>query len=190
MTALPIVETTDSDISGYIPTNLISITDGQIYLDTARFERNQRPAVDVGRSVSRIGAMAQPPAMRTAARNLRVLMSRFEALEALTRVGLDVDPATQQTLQRGRLLRELLRQPRFTNRSIAEQIMTLTAITAGWLDALSPAQARAVVEHALRHTHSECPAIVETLDTGTLPSGEWQAAVHACLMQALETRAP
>jgi F-type H+-transporting ATPase subunit alpha len=179
VTALPIVETTDSDISGYIPTNLISITDGQIYLDTARFERNQRPAVDIGRSVSRIGAMAQPPAIRTVARNLRVLLSRFEALEALTRVGLDVDPATQQTLRRGRLLRELLRQPRFTNRSIAAQVVTLTAVTAGWLDAVEPGRAR-----------SECAAIIETLDAGTLPPGEWQAAVHAGVLQSLEMREP
>jgi F-type H+-transporting ATPase subunit alpha len=79
VTAFPIVETTDSDISGYIPTNLISITDGQIYLDTARFERNQRPAVDIGRSVSRIGSAAQSVAMKTASRNFRILMSRFEA---------------------------------------------------------------------------------------------------------------
>jgi F-type H+-transporting ATPase subunit alpha len=190
VTALPIVETTDSDISGYIPTNLISITDGQIYLDTVRFERNQRPAVDIGRSVSRIGAMAQPPAMRTAARNLRVLISRFEALEALTRVGLDVDPATQRTLQRGRILRELLRQPGFTNRSIAEQVVTLTAVTAGWLDALEPAPARAVVERTLRRVHSEYTAVIETLDAGTLPPGEWQAAVHACLTQSMETYTP
>jgi F-type H+-transporting ATPase subunit alpha len=190
VTALPIVETTDSDISGYIPTNLISITDGQIYLDTARFERNQRPAVDIGRSVSRIGAMAQPPAMRVAARNLRVLISRFEALEALTRVGLDVDPTTQRTLQRGRILRELLRQPGFTARSSAEQVVTLTAVTAGWLDALEPASAHAVVERTFRRVRSDCAAVIETLDAGTLPPGEWQAALHTCLTQSMETYTP
>lgn len=97
VTAFPIVETTDSDLSAYIPTNLISITDGQVYLDTGRFERNQRPAVDVGRSVSRVGGAAQLGPMRAAARNLRITMSRFEALEALTRVGLDVDPATRNS---------------------------------------------------------------------------------------------
>ena len=91
VTAFPIVETTDSDISGYIPTNLISITDGQIYLDTARFERNQRPAVDIGRSVSRIGSAAQSAAMKTASRNLRILMSRFEAIGSIDASGLDVD---------------------------------------------------------------------------------------------------
>ena len=106
VTALPIIETTESDISAYIPTNLISITDGQIYLDTVRFERNQRPAIDIGRSVSRIGSAAQPASIRAASRNLRILMSRFEALEALTRVGLDVDEATRATIRRGRLMRD------------------------------------------------------------------------------------
>jgi F-type H+-transporting ATPase subunit alpha len=128
VTAFPIVETTDSDISAYIPTNLISITDGQVYLDTARFERNQRPAVDIGRSVSRVGGAAQPAAMREAARNLRITMSRFESLETLTRVGLDVDPGTRQAVERGRILRELLRQPRFTVRTVADQVFALSAV--------------------------------------------------------------
>ena len=79
---LPLAETTDGDISTYIPTNLISITDGQIYLDTTRFERDQRPAIDIGRSVSRIGAVAQPKIMRAVAKNLRIHWSRFEALES------------------------------------------------------------------------------------------------------------
>ncbi|HEX7785401.1 MAG TPA: F0F1 ATP synthase subunit alpha, partial [Methylomirabilota bacterium] len=142
ITALPIVETTDSDISAYIPTNLISITDGQVYLDAARFERNQRPAVDIGRSVSRIGGAAQPAVMRAAARNLRVNVARYESLEALTRVGLDVDPATRQTIERGRIVRELLRQPRFTVRTVADQILALTAVAEGWLDQLSPSAGR------------------------------------------------
>ena len=83
VTAFPLIETTDGDISSYIPTNLISITDGQIYLDTGRFERNQRPAIDIGRSVSRIGGVAQSPRMRKAAKNLKILLSRFESLESL-----------------------------------------------------------------------------------------------------------
>ncbi len=118
MTAFPLVETTDGDISAYIPTNLISITDGQIYLDTGRFERDLRPAIDIGRSVSRIGAIAQPPPMRKAAKNLKIQLSRFESLEKLSRVGLDIDVATQATLQDGDILRALLRQGRFSPRSI------------------------------------------------------------------------
>lgn len=145
ITAFPIAETTDSDISAYVPTNIISITDGQLYLDTALFEQNQRPAVDVGKSVSRVGGAAQPAALNAAARNLRIVIARFDALEALTRVGLDVDPATRAVVERGRVLRELLRQPRFTVRTVADQVFALTALTEGWLDALSPGDARDAV---------------------------------------------
>ena len=109
VTAFPLIETTDGDISAYIPTNLISITDGQIYLDTGRFERDQRPAIDIGRSVSRIGAVAQPAPMRRAAKNLKIHLSRFESLEKLSRVGLDIDMATQTTLQDGSTLRRSAR---------------------------------------------------------------------------------
>ena len=142
ITALPLVETTEGDISAYIPTNLISITDGQLYLDSGRFERNQRPAIDIGKSVSRIGGAAQDEAMRAIARNLRIDLSRFEALEALTRVGLDVDLKTEQTLRRGRLLRELLRQPRFAFRAVSQQLVTLLAVEQGLLSAIPAGEVR------------------------------------------------
>jgi F-type H+-transporting ATPase subunit alpha len=178
VTAFPIVETTDSDISGYIPTNLISITDGQIYLDTSRFERNQRPAVDIGRSVSRIGSAAQSPAMKTASRNLRILMSRFEALEALTRVGLDVDESTQSVVRRGRIMRELLRQSRLAHRSTAEQVLLLTATSEGWLDEIDLGTASATVDKLLRRARSEAAALMSTIDTGLLPE-HWKDQVAA-----------
>ncbi len=173
VTALPIIETTESDISAYIPTNLISITDGQIYLDTTRFERNQRPAIDIGRSVSRIGSAAQPASIRAASRNLRILMSRFEALEALTRVGLDVDEATQATIGRGRLMRDLLRQPRFAPRSPAEQVLTLTAVHEGWLKDVTLDNARRRIANILATARREIPNIIADLDAGKLPDG-WQ----------------
>jgi F-type H+-transporting ATPase subunit alpha len=181
VTAFPIVETTDSDISGYIPTNLISITDGQIYLDTARFERNQRPAVDIGRSVSRIGSAAQSEAMKTAARNLRILMSRFEALEVLTRVGLDVDESTQAVIRRGRIMRELLRQSRLTHRSTADQVLLLTATSEGWLDELELDTVAAQVAKLLRRSHSEAAEVMSAIDAGILPEN-WkpQLAVTVC----------
>lgn len=180
VTAFPIVETTDSDISGYIPTNLISITDGQIYLDTSRFERNHRPAVDVGRSVSRIGAAAQPPAMRAASRNLRILTSRFEAVEALTRVGLDVDESTQVTIRRGRIVRELLRQPRFAPRSVADQVLLLTAASEGWLDAMPVDAVADEAPKLVRRARTNAPEVMVALDAGQLPQG-WQAALRgAC----------
>ena len=175
VTALPIVETIDSDISGYIPTNLISITDCQIYLDTVRFERNQRPAVDIGRSVSRIGSVAQPPLLRAAARNLRMLISRFESLEALTRVGLDVDTSTQRTISRGRLLRELLGQRRVQCRDVVEQVTTLTAIARGWLDDVEPEQACALLRLVLERLQAEQPGLWETMSAGEIPKEDWLA---------------
>lgn len=187
VTALPIVETTDSDISGYIPTNLISITDGQIYLDTNRFERNERPAVDIGRSVSRIGAKAQPEAMRAAAKNFRILMSRFEALESLARVGLDVDPSTAQAIHRGRVMRELLRQGRFAKRSVASQVVTLTAVIEGWFDDVAPDQARDLMDRILARTYGELGSIVTTLDSGGLPKEEWKQRLGA-LVQTERSR--
>lgn len=173
VTAFPLVETTDSDISGYIPTNLISITDGQIYLDTARFERNQRPAVDIGRSVSRIGSAAQSKATKTAARNLRILMSRFEAVEALTRVGLDVDTSTQSVIRRGRIMRELLRQPRFDHRSTADQVLLLTATSEGWLDDMDLTAASATASRLLQRARSEAAPLMAVIDRGQLPN-DWK----------------
>jgi F-type H+-transporting ATPase subunit alpha len=190
VTALPIVETTDSDISGYIPTNLISITDGQIYLDTSRFERNERPAVDIGRSVSRIGAVAQPEAMRAAAKNLRILMSRFEAVESLARVGLDVDPSTARAIHRGRVMRELLRQGRFEKRSVSAQVFLLTAVTEGWLDAIAPEKAHELMNRVLFRTRTELEEIVETLDAGALPGKDWKIHIQALLQPAAKEVVP
>jgi F-type H+-transporting ATPase subunit alpha len=181
VTALPIVETTDSDLSGYIPTNLISITDGQIYLDPARHQRNERPAVDVGRSVSRIGGRAQAEIVRKTARNLRILISRFEELEALTRVGLEVDASTERTIRRGRVLRELLRQSRFACRPISEQVLTLTAVSEGWLDDAGPTSVRQIVALAIARARTEHPAMTAKLDAGVTPEGDWVAAFKACV---------
>ena len=185
VTAFPVIETTDGDISAYIPTNLISITDGQLYFDTVRFERNQRPAIDIGRSVSRVGGAAQSPPMRAAARTLRIAMSRFETLEALTRVGLDVDPATRAAVERGLLIRELLRQPRFTPRGPAQQILALTASGAGWLDALTPARASEATWSAIAAIAPELPDVVAALDAGERPADGWAERVHDLLQRHL-----
>jgi F-type H+-transporting ATPase subunit alpha len=175
VTALPIVETTESDIAAYIPTNVISITDGQIYLDAGRFARNQRPAVDIGRSVSRIGGAAQPEALRKAARNLRILHSRFEELEALTRVGLEVESGVEREIDRGRLLRALLRQDRLTPRSVTDQVMAVAAVTDGWLDGLAEERVREFVEALVARARAREPELISALDAGRLPAGEWRA---------------
>lgn len=181
VTAFPIVETTDSDISAYIPTNLISITDGQLYLDTGRFERNLRPAVDIGRSVSRIGAVAQPVAMRQAARNLRILMSRFESLEALTRVGLDVEEQTQRTLRRGQVMRELLRQGRLSPRAVSAQVFALTAVSEGWLEGREPAEAVARVWLSVERARRREPEVMRGLDGAAPLPEDWKERLRACL---------
>ena len=166
VTALPIVETTDGDLSGYIPTNLISITDGQVYLDRARHERNERPAVDVGRSVSRIGGKAQPRVVRTAAKNLRIAIARFEELEALTRVGLEVDASTERTVRRGRILRDVLRQPRLAPRAVSYQVLALGAVLEGWVDDLEPAVATATIAGAYDRARLGLASAVRDLDGG------------------------
>jgi F-type H+-transporting ATPase subunit alpha len=173
VTALPIVETTESDISAYIPTNLISITDGQICLDRARFERDERPAVDVGRSVSRIGSAAQPLAVRKASRNLRVLLARFESLEALTRVGLDVEPSTRTSLERGAIMRELLRQPRLSARGVGRQLLDLLAVSEGWLDGLRPHDGAV----AIRRAAERADALLTSLDSSKPLDREWVDAL-------------
>jgi len=189
ITAFPVVETTDSDISSYIPTNLISITDGQIYLDTARFERNQRPPIDVGRSVSRIGGAAQLAVMRAAARNVRIEMVRFEALETLTRVGLDVDPKTRRAIERGRTLRVLLRQPRFTVRTVADQVLALTAMTEGWLDDLAPAEAARILWAAAERARDELAALVAALNSGEALAAEAREQLRDVVQRSREAAA-
>jgi F-type H+-transporting ATPase subunit alpha len=184
VTALPLAETTDGDISTYIPTNLISITDGQIYLDTARFERDQRPAIDIGRSVSRIGAVAQPKPLRAAAKNLRIRLSQFESLEKLSRVGLDIDVATQATLKEGNILRALLRQGRLSPRGIAEQVIALTAVSEQWLKDIEPRHALLIVDALMSVLRRDQIAIIPALDAGELPKGDWKTIVAALVPQA------
>jgi F-type H+-transporting ATPase subunit alpha len=177
VTALPLIETSDGDISSYIPTNLISITDGQIYLDSTRFEKNLRPAIDIGRSVSRIGSSAQNPAMRYAAKNLRIQISRFESMESLTRVGLEMDTAMQDSVVKGNLLRQLLRQLRFANRDVLQQAIALIAVREFWLEGIKPAMASEYVDRLVNRIKNELPEIAQTLSSGALPADDWLDSV-------------
>jgi F-type H+-transporting ATPase subunit alpha len=189
VTALPLVETTDGDISAYIPTNLISITDGQIYLDSTRFERDQRPAIDIGRSVSRIGSVAQPKPMRKAAKNLKIQFSRFETLEKLSRVGLDIDLSSQAALREGKALRDLLRQQRLSPRSIAHQVIQLTSISQQWFQDLEPWQVVYAATALVELAKASLPEITEAFDRGQLPETDWKQAL-AGLTDAARSRVP
>jgi len=137
LTALPIVETEAQNISAYIPTNLISITDGQIYLSPKLFAKGNLPAVDVGRSVSRVGGKTQLPAYREVAGDLRLSYSQFQELEAFARFGTRMDEDTRKTLDRGRRVREILKQAQYQPLTVAEQIAALVALNEGVLDNLA-----------------------------------------------------
>lgn len=178
VTAFPLIETTEGDISSYIPTNLISITDGQIYLDSARFERNQRPAIDVGRSVSRIGGVAQSPRMRKASKNLKILLSRFESLESLSRVGMEMDLGMQDTIRRGTALRELLRQGRLQHRDLLEQTVALTAVSEDWLAEIPLHRIRAFIKEICDTARREQAEWVEQILSGELLKEGWQAPLE------------
>jgi len=134
LTALPVVETEAQDISSYIPTNLISITDGQIYLTPRLFQKGILPAVDVGKSVSRVGGKAQLPAYRLVAGDLRLSYSQFEELESFSRFGTRLDEATRRVLERGWRIREILKQPQYEPMPASEQIAALIAVTGGAMD--------------------------------------------------------
>lgn len=136
LTALPIVETQEGDVSAYIPTNVISITDGQVYLQSNLFFQGQRPAVDVGISVSRVGGAAQIPAMKQVAGNLRLDLASYSELQSFAQFGSDLDKATQMQLAHGSRMTELLKQKRFSALSVAEQVIVLFAGNKGYLDDL------------------------------------------------------
>jgi len=137
LTALPIIETQARNISAYIPTNLISITDGQIYLSPPLFERGQLPAIDIGKSVSRVGGKAQLPAFRAVAGDLRLAYAQFEELESFARFGTRLDEDTRRRLDRGRRVREVLKQGQGDHLSVAAQIVVLLATTEGVLDGVA-----------------------------------------------------
>jgi F-type H+-transporting ATPase subunit alpha len=166
LTALPIVETEEQNISAYIPTNLISITDGQIYLTPDLFQKGILPAVDVGKSVSRVGGKAQLPAYRAVAGDLRLFYSQFEELEVFSRFGSRLDERTRQTLARGRAVREALKQPQFDPLAATEQVAILVAATAGLFDNLPPERIVEASTHLRAALPGQLPAICASIEHG------------------------
>jgi F-type H+-transporting ATPase subunit alpha len=134
ITALPIIETQANDVSAYIPTNVISITDGQIYLESDLFYKGQRPAINAGLSVSRVGGAAQTKAMKGVSGNLRLSLAQFRELEAFAQIGSDLDAATKQQIERGRRTAEILKQPQYSPLSVANQVEIIFAVNSGYLD--------------------------------------------------------
>ncbi|MCZ6601469.1 MAG: F0F1 ATP synthase subunit alpha, partial [Planctomycetota bacterium] len=165
LTALPIIETQEGEVSAYIPTNVISITDGQIYLVPDLFFAGVRPAIDVGISVSRVGGKAQIPAMKSIAGGLRLDLAAFRELEAFAQLGTDLDKATMAKLERGRRMVELLKQKQYSPMPVQHQVIMIYTGTQGYLDDLPLAKVADFEERLLfymEHTHSEIPeAIIE-----------------------------
>lgn len=159
LTALPIIETLLGDVSAYIPTNVISITDGQIYLEGNLFNAGIRPAINVGISVSRVGGSAQTKAMRQVAGRLRLDMAAFRELAAFAQFGSDLDKSTQAQLNRGQRLQEILKQPQYEPLSLAEEVMILFAGTNGYADAIPVEKVRQWEAELLRNLEASHPEI-------------------------------
>jgi F-type H+-transporting ATPase subunit alpha len=169
MTALPIIETLEGEVSAYIPTNVISITDGQIYLEPDLFFAGVRPAVNVGISVSRVGGNAQRKAMKKIAGSLRLDLAAFRSLEAFAQLGTDLDAATQRQLDRGKRMVELLKQPQFQPYDTFEQVAAIFAGTKGVLDELAVAQVLPFEADLLKHLRNEFPELLDEMrETGDL----------------------
>ena len=183
LTALPIIETLLGDVSAYIPTNVISITDGQIYLESDLFYAGIRPAVNVGLSVSRVGGSAQVRAMRQVAGRLRLDMAQFREVAAFAQFGSDLDKATQAQLGRGQRLQEVLKQPQYQPLSLEHQVVALFAATQGFADRVPVTEIKAYQAAALREMDTSHPELLSDIATRMEITRETDAG----LRKALET---
>ena len=163
ITALPIVETQAGDVSAYIPTNVISITDGQIFLESALFNAGNRPAVNVGLSVSRVGGAAQTKAMKKANSNLRIELAQYKDMESFAQFSSDLDAETRRQLEHGKALTEMLKQPLYQPKSDAEQVVVLTLASHGMLDDLSLADQRAKTNAFVRQFHADVSGTMDAI---------------------------
>ena len=163
ITALPIVETQAGDVSAYIPTNVISITDGQIFLESALFNAGNRPAVNVGLSVSRVGGAAQTKAMKKANSNLRIELAQYKDMESFAQFSSDLDAETRRQLEHGKALTEMLKQPLYQPKSDAEQVVVLTLASHGMLDDLPLADQRTKTNAFVRQFHADVSGTMDAI---------------------------
>ena len=183
MTALPIIETQAGDVSAYIPTNVISITDGQIYLESDLFFSGQRPAVNVGLSVSRVGGSAQTRAIKKTAGTLRIDLARFRELEVFTQFASDLDSATQQALDHGRRLLELLKQPLYHPMPVSRQAILLYAATNGLLDDVPLDRVRSFALDLAQELEQEHADVVEEIES----TGNLSGPAIECIRSVLDS---
>ncbi|MFY9587553.1 MAG: F0F1 ATP synthase subunit alpha [Actinomycetota bacterium] len=181
LTALPIVETKGGDISGYIPTNVISITDGQIYLEEGLFNAGVRPAINVGKSVSRVGGNAQIKAMKSVAGSLRLDLAAYRELESFAAFGSELDKSSQRQLERGARLVELLKQPQYSPVSVEDQVISIYAGTNGYLDEIPVVDVKRFQRELLEFIHSRNADIPKTIVEGGAMSEEVTAQLKGAV---------
>ena len=180
ITALPIVETQAGDVSAYIPTNVISITDGQIFLETALFNAGNRPAVNVGLSVSRVGGAAQTKAMKKANANLRIELAQYKDMESFSQFSSDLDAETRRQLEHGKALMELLKQPLYQPKSDAEQVVLLTLAAHGVLDEIKTGELRQKTSAFVRQFRADPSGVMDEIQaSGKLSPEQVQTILNA-----------
>jgi F-type H+-transporting ATPase subunit alpha len=168
LTALPIIETQAGDVSAYIPTNVISITDGQIFLETNLFNSGIRPAINVGISVSRVGGNAQIKSMKKVAGTLKLDQAQFRELEAFAKFGSDLDAATKLTIERGRRNLEVLKQPQFSPVSVEDQVAMIYCCTNGLIDDVPVNEVRAFEKEFLMTMNAQHRPVLDSLRAGKI----------------------
>ena len=186
LTALPVVETQENDVSAYIPTNVISITDGQIFLESSLFNAGIRPAVNAGISVSRVGGAAQTPGMKKIAGGMRLELAQYRELQAFAQFGSDLDAATQKTLARGECLTEILKQGQYVPMPFEEQIMIIYAGTSGGMDEVPAAKVQEFEAEFLQHMRDSHPEVAE----GIRSTGKLSDEAKGVLDQGISAVAP
>ncbi len=172
LTALPIIETQAGDISAYIPTNVISITDGQIFLETDLFYQGIRPAISAGLSVSRVGGAAQTPAVKSVSGNLKLGLSQFRELASFAQFGSDLDESTKSQIERGQRLTELLKQPQYNPASVWEQTVSILSVTAGYFDTVPATKIKDAQEALITRLCKDNKKDMDVLDRGAKPTEE------------------
>jgi len=187
LTALPVIETQAGDVSAYIPTNVISITDGQIFLETELFFKGIRPAINVGLSVSRVGSAAQIKAMKQVAGKIKLDLAQYREMAAFAQFSSDLDPATQKMLARGARLTELLKQPQYKPLSVAEQVISVFAGTRGYLDGIAVNQVGKFETQLLSEIKAREPGIIEAIDRDQQIKPETEKSLIAFIENLLRT---
>jgi F-type H+-transporting ATPase subunit alpha len=183
LTALPIIETQAGDVSAYIPTNVISITDGQIFLETDLFNAGIRPAVNVGISVSRVGGSAQTKAMKGVAGRLRLDLAQFRELEAFAAFASDLDNATKRQLERGARTVEILKQGQYSPMPFEEQVAVIYAVTNGFLDTIDTGKVRTWEKGFLEYLRAQFPQVLDGMRTTKALSKDAEAELKRGIEQ-------